>query len=68
MEELERERALLLVDDEENILSSLTRLLRREKYTIYRASSGQEGIEILKTHTHNRCSCLRSKDARDDRC
>lgn len=48
MEEFERERILLLVDDEENILSSLTRLLRREGYTILRASSGDEGIELLK--------------------
>ena len=51
MEEFERDKNLLLVDDEENILSSLTRLLRREGYTIYRASSGQEGIEVLKEHS-----------------
>ena len=50
MGEFEKNRALLLVDDEENILSSLTRLFRREGYTIYRANSGKEGIEILKEH------------------
>ena len=42
------DRTLLLVDDEENILSSLTRLFRREGYTILRANGGQEGIEVLK--------------------
>jgi YesN/AraC family two-component response regulator len=51
MEEFEKIRSLLLVDDEENILSSLTRLFRREGYTIYRANSGQEGIEVLKENT-----------------
>ena len=41
------ERTLLLVDDEENITSALTRLLRREGYQILRANSGQQGLEIL---------------------
>lgn len=45
------DRTLLLVDDEENILSSLTRLFRREGYKILRANSGQEGIEILKENS-----------------
>jgi len=44
----QKERTLLLVDDEVNILSSLTRLLRRDGYKILRASSGKEGLEILK--------------------
>lgn len=44
------ERTLLLVDDEENILSSLTRLLRREGYKIFRANCGQAGLELLKEH------------------
>jgi len=44
------QRTLLLVDDEENILSSLTRLLRREGYAIFRANSGQAGLELLKEH------------------
>jgi len=48
MGETKRDRVLLLVDDEENILSSLVRLFRTEKYTILRASSGRQGIEILK--------------------
>lgn len=41
------ERTLLLVDDEENIASALTRLLRRDGYKILRASSGKEGLELL---------------------
>ncbi len=41
------ERTILLVDDEENILSSLTRLLRRDGYTIFRANGGQAGLELL---------------------
>jgi response regulator RpfG family c-di-GMP phosphodiesterase len=45
-EEME-ERTLLLVDDEENILSALTRLLRRDGYRILRAGSGREGLELL---------------------
>lgn len=42
-----RERALLLVDDEPNVLTSLKRLLRREGYLIYTANSGAEGLELL---------------------
>ena len=41
------ERTLLLVDDEENITSALTRLLRRDGYQIFRANSGKQGLEIL---------------------
>lgn len=41
------ERTLLLVDDEQNILSSLRRLLRRDGYTILTAASGREGLEVL---------------------
>ena len=41
------ERTLLLVDDEEGITASLYRLLRRDGYTILRANSGQEGLELL---------------------
>lgn len=42
---------ILLVDDEQNILNSLQRLLRKEGYEILLASSGKEGIEILKKHS-----------------
>jgi len=39
--------ALLLVDDEQNILSSLRRLLRPLGYEIYTATSGAEGLSVL---------------------
>lgn len=41
------EKTLLLVDDEQNIVSSLKRLLRKDGYRILTANSGQEGLEIL---------------------
>lgn len=44
------ERILLLVDDEENIAASLVRLLRRDGYTILRANSGQDGLDLLAQH------------------
>jgi len=40
-------RTLLLVDDEGNILSALTRLLRRDGYQIFRANGGKAGLELL---------------------
>ncbi|MBW6493875.1 MAG: EAL domain-containing protein [Burkholderiaceae bacterium] len=40
-------RTLLLVDDEENIVAALRRLLRRSGYRILTASSGPEGLEVL---------------------
>lgn len=43
-------RTLLLVDDEENITSALTRLLRRDGYNILRANSGKEGLTLLTEH------------------
>ncbi|GAB2180586.1 hypothetical protein DLREEDagrD3_08090 [Denitratisoma sp. agr-D3] len=39
--------ALLLVDDEPNVLSALRRLLRRENYRVLTAASGAEALEIL---------------------
>ena len=44
------EGTLLLVDDEENILSSLRRLLRRDGYTILTATCGQQGLELMAAH------------------
>jgi len=41
------ERTILLVDDEENILRSLTRVFRRDNYNILRANSGEKGLELL---------------------
>lgn len=40
-------RSLLLVDDEINILTSLNRIFRKEKYKIFLATSGQEALDIL---------------------
>lgn len=39
---------LLLVDDEENVLSSLKRLFRKSNCNVFIANSGQEGINVLK--------------------
>jgi len=39
---------VLCVDDEVNILNSLKRLLRKEDYRLLTASSGQEGLRILR--------------------
>ncbi len=45
-----QQRTLLLVDDEQNIVSSLKRLLRRDNYRILSANSGQEGLDVLAQH------------------
>ena len=42
-----RQRTLLLVDDEENILASLKRLLRRNGYRIITANGAHEGLQRL---------------------
>ena len=42
-----RARTLLLVDDEENILNALKRLLRRDGYRIVTAGSAAEGLQRL---------------------
>lgn len=41
------ERTLLLVDDEEHILSALRRLVRRDGYKVLTANSGQAGLGLL---------------------
>jgi len=45
-----RKRTLLLVDDEENIIASLRRLLRRDGYHIITANSGAQGLQRLAEH------------------
>lgn len=40
-------RTVLCVDDEQNILNSLKRLLRKEGYRLLTASSGSEGLALL---------------------
>jgi len=44
------ERTLLLVDDEESVVSSLVRLLRRDGYHILHATSGEAGLALLAVH------------------
>ena len=44
----EHKHTILCVDDEENILHSLNRLLRMEDYRFLTASSGEKGLKILK--------------------
>ena len=44
------QRTLLLVDDEQNILAALKRLLRRDDYHILTATSGQQGLDVLAGH------------------
>lgn len=41
------EKVLLLVDDEENVLMSLKRILRRDGYVILTASNAEEGLEVM---------------------
>lgn len=42
--------AVLFVDDEENVLRSLSRLFLDEPFTLLTAGSGQKGLEVLKEH------------------
>ena len=44
------EHTILCVDDEENILNALKRLLRKEGYNLKTAKSGSEGLDILKVN------------------
>ena len=48
---MEAKHALLLVDDEENILNSLRRLFRREPFEVLTAASGMEGLDLLRAHS-----------------
>ena len=41
------ERTLLLVDDEEDVIASLERLLKYDGYNILHANSGRQGLEML---------------------
>lgn len=41
--------SVLLVDDEENILSSLRRVLRGEAYSVQIANGGEQALEILRS-------------------
>ena len=45
---IEHKHTILFVDDEVSITKALQRLFRKEGYHILTASSGQEGLELLK--------------------
>jgi len=51
--ETQSEKILLLVDDEENVLMSLQRILRREGYKILTASNAEAGLELMAQHNVN---------------
>ncbi|BBO67110.1 hypothetical protein DSCA_10400 [Desulfosarcina alkanivorans] len=42
-----KERTLLCIDDEQNILNALKRLLRKETFRVLTGNSGREGLKIL---------------------
>jgi diguanylate cyclase (GGDEF)-like protein/PAS domain S-box-containing protein len=44
------ERALLIVDDEANVRSALSRLLRGRGYRVLTADSGKAGLDLLAVH------------------
>jgi response regulator RpfG family c-di-GMP phosphodiesterase len=46
-EEAPMRPAVLFVDDEENILSALVRLFRKEDYELFTATSGAEGLKMV---------------------
>ncbi len=43
------QHTILIIDDEESILSSLNRLLRKD-YNVLLADSGQAGLDLMRTH------------------
>lgn len=47
---IDNDRTLLLLDDEENILKALHRLLRRDGYKIFHARTSHEAFDILAVH------------------
>lgn len=42
------EKSVLFVDDEEHILNSLKRLLRKEPYRVFCAPGGEAGLQVMK--------------------
>jgi CheY-like chemotaxis protein len=45
-----RQRTLLLVDDEENIIAALRRLLRAEGWLVLSATSAEHALELMARH------------------
>ena len=48
---------ILCVDDEQNILSALKRLLRKEGYRLLTASCGEDGLEIMRENSVHLVIC-----------
>jgi len=46
-EDRERQRTVMIVDDEEKVLTALLRILRKENYTLLTAASGAEALAIM---------------------
>jgi DNA-binding NtrC family response regulator len=45
-----KQRHILVVDDEESVRDSLTRLLEREGYCVHAAENGEAGLALLEEH------------------
>jgi len=45
---IQNNKKILVVDDEENILISLTYLLKKEGFTVQTATNGKEALELFK--------------------
>jgi DNA-binding NtrC family response regulator len=51
VEEVAMQHAVLLVDDDQNLLRGLARALRHQPYRLYTTTSGEEAQAILKSHS-----------------
>jgi len=56
---------IMIVDDEEDILSLMTRVFKNEGYNILTATSGEEALEKLETHSANLIICDQSMPSMD---
>lgn len=45
-------KSILIVEDEETIRESLQMLLEQEGYSVFTASNGEEGLQVLRTIEH----------------
>ena len=50
IDQVQPQHTILCVDDERNILSALKRLFRPFRYNMLFADSGEQGLELLKSH------------------
>ena len=42
-----KNQVILIIDDDETVRTALIEVLEKEHYTVFTASNGQEGIEVL---------------------